>query len=281
MDVIDQTIERLRTWIERRGLDPEIVRSAVRSQFERTKNLQNCSQASLEAAIAKAVFLRLDLSLGADHAYLAPRKSQVTLLPGYRGLTALAYHHPRVSALESHVVYSCDEWECRVGGDPVIIHRPTLVGAYAILWWNDSPRPLVEWMTVPEINANAKRGSGGDANSAWATDWDQMARKTVLKRLLGRLPLADAHAIPPAETTPDRSQIRTRRRPRTQLHANESAGGAKSSANTAEKYSQLIQRAGKTDIPSLGAAIRSDDSIDIAHKKQLFHALTLRSRELR
>lgn len=60
---------------------------------------------------------------------------------------------------------------------------------YAIAWIKESSIPRIEVMTreqVDGIRARAKAGKSGP----WVTDYSEMARKTVLKKICKTLPLA-------------------------------------------------------------------------------------------
>ena len=167
----------------------------------RSPKLQMCSVDSIIQAVHKAVSLGLDPSGTTDEGYLTPRNGRAMFVPGYRGLLKVAYENPRVGLIEAHVVRKLDHFELRYGDADghVVDHRPRLdvaegdenpaVGAYAICWWRDCRQPLVEWMTTEEIEVNAERSGNKDGDSPWITDWGEMARKTVLKRLLKYIPL--------------------------------------------------------------------------------------------
>jgi recombination protein RecT len=182
-------------------LDVRIVVEGVLDLVSRSSKLQMCSVDSIIEAVYRAVSLGLDPSGMTDEGYLTPRGGRAVFVPGYRGLLKIAYENPRVGLIEAHVVRKRDHFELRYG-DPeghVVDHRPRLdvaegdenpaVGTYAICWWRDCRQPLVEWMTAEEIEVNAERSGNRDEDSPWVTDWGEMARKTVLKRLLKYIPL--------------------------------------------------------------------------------------------
>lgn len=278
---IAQAAERLaKKFAATRGIDLSELHSAIHDQLEKNPRLLECSLSSLEAAIAKAIYLGLDLAPAAEEAYLTPRKSRVVLVPGYRGLMKLAYQNPRVAAIESHCVYEGDGFSINVGAKRPIQHvikaerKPDSqpLGAYAMLWWKDFSRPLVEWMSKTEIDANAERGGGAEREeSAWNTDWPQMARKTVIKRLLNYVVKIDAgergHDVaqanaalrdepPPSDEAGDHSQLM-------------------------QAYVTAVDTAAPEGIEAVIKAIREDDRLDHEEKTELFNRATARKREYR
>lgn len=282
----------LRGMILSRGLDAEAIGSAVQLQIEARPKLRHCVRTSLREAVARAIHLGLDLSPGAEEAYLTPRKSRVALVPNYRGLLKLAYRHPRILAVESHVVFSCDQWRLSLGDVQPVVHIPTLprpkdavpIGAYAVIWWRTHPRPLVEWMLREEIDANARRGSATEEDSPWNTDWPQMARKTVLKRLLNYLPLADcAKSFAAAANVEAWSNGGAASIPQEDLAAARMGEDTEDHgvSDLFDHYTALIARAAKADITALASAIRADDGLDSEERAELFRRLNLRQKELK
>jgi hypothetical protein len=127
-------------------------------------------------------------------------------------------------------------------------------------------------MTTEQIEANAERGgSFGNDNSPWETDWGQMARKTVLKRLLNYVPLgkvASEMVRPPSDW---REGDAPSGGPR------EEAGD---NASLFDQYMASITTAAPEGIEAVITAIRQDDRLDHEEKTELFNAATARKREL-
>jgi phage RecT family recombinase len=276
---IAQAAERLaKKFAVTRGIDLSELHNAIRDQLEKNLRLLECCLSSLEAAIVKAIYLGLDLAPAAEEAYLTPRKSRVVLVPGYRGLMKLAYQNPRVAAIEAHCVYDGDRFSINVGAKRPIQHmiNPTRkpdsqpLGAYAMLWWKDFSRPLVEWMSKTEIDANAERGGGTDREeSAWNTDWPQMARKTVIKRLLNYVVKIDS-----GERGHDVAQAKLRDEP----PARDEAGDH---SQLMQAYVTAVDTAEPEGIDAVIKAIREDDRLDHEEKTELFNRATARKREYR
>jgi len=283
--ILRETLAPLATRAAAMGIDLHATRASVLAMVKANSRLGQCSAHSIANAVAKAVYLGLDLTPAAQEAYLTPRKTRAVLVPDYRGLLKLAYHNPRVGCVESRVVYLRDEFSIEFGepAGAVIKHRPytkpleenvanPALGAYAILWWKDHAQPLVEWMTTDQIEANAERGANSDdEDSPWHTDWGQMARKTVLKRLLNYVPLgriaADLIRPTPVEPLAEEEEQATAPAPGT-------------GSELFQQYVTSINTAALEGIEAAIAAIRADDRLDHEEKTELFNMAVQRKRDL-
>lgn len=115
--------------------------------------------------------------------------------PMYRGLLKLARRSDQLAHIDAQVVYVGDEIELDLGSSPKVRHFPVLdgtkrgetVGAYAVAELTNGRR-YVEWMTTADIEI-VRRSSRAGSSGPWVTFWGEMARKTVLRRLMKRLPL--------------------------------------------------------------------------------------------
>ena len=117
--------------------------------------------------------------------------------PMYRGLLKLARRSEQIAHVDAHVVYQGDEINLDLGSSPSVRHFPVLdgakrgdvVGAYAVAELTNGRR-YVEWMTKADIEEVRKSSRGSTKpDSPWVRFWTEMARKTVLRRLMKRLPL--------------------------------------------------------------------------------------------
>lgn len=170
-------------------------------QQDKGKQLVMCSPQSILNSLMVAATLGLDPTLGTGKFYLIPRRNKGVLeccpLVGYKGLLELAMRHPRVSAINVQLVFTGEEFAI----DPTHPTRPirhamrfdvakseqTLVGGYAICWLKNSRQPIWEFLPkVGERSIEARRiRSGATAFGPWKTDYLAMARKSVLRALVG------------------------------------------------------------------------------------------------
>ncbi len=160
--------------------------------------LMKCDPASFFGSVMTACQLGLELGpLGL--AYLIPYKGQVTLQLGYRGLLELVDRSGRVDTVYAYPVYGGDEFRYSLGSKPEIIHNPCgesdpdkLTHVYAIAWLKDCAFPRIEVMSRQQVEAIRDRSSSvaSGKSSPWNTDFVEMARKTVLKRVTKTLPMS-------------------------------------------------------------------------------------------
>ena len=115
---------------------------------------------------------------------------------GYKGLIDLAYRSGEVSVIQAHTVYENDVFEYELGMDPKLRHVPAkadrgeAVAYYAMFKTKDGGYGF-EVMSVDDVQRHAQRYSKsyGSGSSPWRSNFDEMAKKTVLKRALKYAPL--------------------------------------------------------------------------------------------
>lgn len=176
------------------GIRPERLKLVALTAFTRTPALWTCEPVSVARAIVEAGQLGLEPTGLLGGAYLVPRGNQATLLVGYRGLVMLAKRSGEVQRVEARVVRAKDAFEYAYGIDQRLEHVPSreldpgaLTDAYALLVYRDGERQF-DVMSAAEIEAIRKRSSTPGAGP-WVTDYFEMAKKTVLRRLMKLAPL--------------------------------------------------------------------------------------------
>lgn len=191
-----------------RHLSPDKVVNVVSTLVFRNPALQECSPASILAAVLQACELGLELSPHLGEAYLIPRwnsKARVNecqFQPGYQGLVKLARQSGAVSYISPRLVHAKDRFHYHFSPELEFEHWPHLEGdrgavthVYAVAKLTSGER-LIEVMTRAEVEAIRQRSdnykssqrTGKPEFGPWVTDWNEMAMKTVLKRLCKRLP---------------------------------------------------------------------------------------------
>lgn len=169
-----------------------------------------------EVAKAAALGLYLDPTLGEAYLITGWSGTEKRLVPqlrlGYRGLIKLGRQSGEIAAIYAHAVHENDRFEVSMGTDLQLIHQPDFRhdrGAarlyYAVVKYRDGTVDF-EPMSVEDIRVIRDRSDGYKAwidkkitSTPWATDEGEMAKKTVLRRLMKRLPqspeIGDALAI--------------------------------------------------------------------------------------
>lgn len=118
----------------------------------------------------------------------------VQYMPMVAGLMKKARNSGEISSLICQVVYTEDDFEINYVTDgPPIRHRPELVnrgtafGVYAVARLKDGSWSQPEYMSFEEVIAIRQRSRAKNAGP-WVTDFNEMARKTVIRRLSKYLP---------------------------------------------------------------------------------------------
>jgi recombination protein RecT len=157
----------------------------------RTPKLQDCTQSSFFKCL-------LDLSaLGLEpdgrRAHLIPYGKECTLILDYKGVVELAMRSGDLSNIHADKI--CDEdvfeYDCgTVRKHKIDFRKPRgeAYAYYALARFKDGSEKA-EVMTRDEIDAIRKR-SRASSSGPWTTDFDEMAKKTVFRRLSKWLPLS-------------------------------------------------------------------------------------------
>lgn len=114
-------------------------------------------------------------------------------MPMYAGILKRARNSGDIASIAAHVVYENDQFEYELGDDERIVHKPMMRGdrgspfmAYAIAKTKDGA-VYREVMSVQEIE-KVRSSSRASQSGPWVQWWDEMAKKTVFRRLAKRLP---------------------------------------------------------------------------------------------
>lgn len=190
-----QAIEKMKPEIARalpKHLDPDRVARIATTVMRRTPKLADCTQDSFLGALMTCAQLGLEPGpLG--HAYLVPYKQECTFIVGYRGMIELARRSGQVKQVYAKVVRQGDEFEYSFGLEPTLTHKPAgdidrdITHAYAVLHLRDGVE--FEVMTRAEIERVRARSRAAQ-DGPWVTDFAEMAKKTVLRRLLKTAPMS-------------------------------------------------------------------------------------------
>ena len=181
-------------------LDPEKLMRIALGATSRNQTLLDCTPTSFLAALMAAASVGLEPETPLQHAYLVPRKNrhtgtmEATFLPSYKGLILLAVRSGDVAACWARIVYENEQFDVSYGLEETLEHQPIFEddergkvrAAYAVVKLKDGTLKF-EVMTVKEIDDIRARSSAADTGP-WTTDWEQMALKTVLKRVLKTVP---------------------------------------------------------------------------------------------
>ena len=187
------------------ALTPERFTRIVMTALSTTPQLNDCTPSSFLGAMMTAAQLGLEPNTPLGQAYLIPFRNKGKLEAqfqlGYKGLIDLAYRSGEVELVQAQCVYENDTFKCRFGLEPELEHIPAdhdrgeLVKVYA-LFKTKSGGFGFEVMSVDDVKAHAKKYSQsyGSSFSPWQRNFEEMAKKTVLKKCLKFAPLKSEFA---------------------------------------------------------------------------------------
>lgn len=166
--------------------------------LQQNPNLLNMDRPSLFAAVVTSAQLGLlpDAQLG--EAYFVPFKGKVQLIPGYRGLIKLA-RQGDIGFIEAEIICQNDKplyvlgdnshFECMVNWQD----RGPMIGVYALAKYRDGGIAARVVMTKAQVDA-IREASQNANGPAWREHYEEMAKKTALRRLSKHLTLSTTTA---------------------------------------------------------------------------------------
>lgn len=123
-------------------------------------------------------------------------KDTAQYMPMVAGILKKVRNSGELATISAHVVYSGDKFTYRLGDTEELIHEPPpldkprgeAVGVYAIATLKNGEK-VREILTKPEVE-KIRAVSRAKNAGPWVTWWEEMARKTAIRRLSKRLPMS-------------------------------------------------------------------------------------------
>ena len=192
------------------------------TEVRKVPKLAQCDQASFLGAIMQAASLGLEPGGALGHCYLIPfdkkkkqgnqwvvERTEVQMIVGYRGMIDLARRSGQIVSLEARTAHAADMFEVELGLDSKIVHRPAwdradrgpMTFVYAVAKLKDGGVQF-EVMSRAEIERVRNESQGYKAaasaaskynkpiDSPWENHFEEMAKKTVIRRLFKYLPVS-------------------------------------------------------------------------------------------
>lgn len=181
-------------------MTPERFTRMLLSAISNNGKLAACTPQSFLGAMMNAAQLGLEPNTPLGQAYILPYKNkgvdEAQFQIGYKGLIDLAYRSGEVELIQAQVVYENDTFECQYGLDPKLTHVPAdkdrgeAIKVYA-LFKTKAGGYGFEVMSMDDVRQHAQKYSKayGSSFSPWKTNFEEMAKKTVLKKCLKYAPL--------------------------------------------------------------------------------------------
>ncbi|MGL5428264.1 MAG: recombinase RecT, partial [Cetobacterium sp.] len=177
------------------------VRIAL-TQIRQNPQLATCSQESLLGALMTLAQLGLEPGV-LGQAYLLPFKNrklgttECQLQISYKGMIELLRRSGQLSDIYAYAVYENDEFSLEYGLNRSLIHKPNfkeergeITGFYSVALLKDGTKAF-EFMTKTEIFEHEKKYRLGQyKNGIWDKNFEEMALKTVTKKMLKWLPIS-------------------------------------------------------------------------------------------
>ena len=198
-----QTMEHMLTLMadEIKKALPENVKSErfrriALTAFNGNAKLQQCDPTSFLAAMMQSAQLGLEPNTPLGQAYLIPYGRNVQFQVGYKGMLDLAHRTNQYKNIQANIVYEKDEFDIEYGLNPKLKHIPNMkedrgqaIGYYAVYNLINGGQSF-GYMTRAEVERHAQKFSKTYKNGPWQTDFDEMAKKTVLKKVLKYAPMS-------------------------------------------------------------------------------------------
>lgn len=205
------------------NMSPQRLFQMYVSTINREPQLAACSVQSVLSCFMKCAALGLEPSNvdGLGRAYILPYgnknmrgQKEATFILGYKGMIDLARRSGQIGSIAARAVHEGDEFEYSYGLEETLRHVPCanpgrLTHVYMVATFKDGSH-YMHVMNAKEIEEAAKRSpSYGKAMSPWKSDYEAMAKKTVIRRAFPYLPVSvEAQSAAAADDrTPDYADV--------------------------------------------------------------------------
>lgn len=174
-------------------MDADRLARIALTTIRTTPKLLECNISSLMGAVMQSAQLGLEPGL-IGHCYIIPYGKEATFIIGYKGMIDLARRSGHIESIYAHCVYENDEFEYELGLHPKLVHKPAskdrgkMQYAYAVAHFKDGGYQF-EVMDIDEIEKRRKRSKAAK-NGPWVTDYEEMAKKTVIRHMWKYLPIS-------------------------------------------------------------------------------------------
>ena len=183
-------------------MTPERFSRIAMTAVTQNPQLGECTPQSFIGALLTAAQLGLEPNTPLGQAYLIPfyngkiKTLEAQFQLGYKGLIELAHRSGELKSIEAHIVYENDVFEYELGLEPKLKHVPAMKNRGGIAWVYalyrlNSGGFGFEVMSFEDVENHKKKYSkaAGKGFSPWQTSWEEMAKKTVVKKALKYAPL--------------------------------------------------------------------------------------------
>ncbi|MGG3571082.1 recombination protein RecT [Bacillus gobiensis] len=180
-------------------MDADRLGRIALTTIRQNPKLLECSIPSLMGAVMQAAQLGLEPGL-IGHCYLVPFKNkklgttEVQFIIGYKGMIDLARRSGHIESIYAHTVHENDDFEYELGLHPKLIHKPAtgdrgdMTFVYAVAHFKDGG---YQFEVFSKNDVEKSKGRSKSSNfGPWQTDYEEMAKKTVIRRMFKYLPIS-------------------------------------------------------------------------------------------
>jgi recombination protein RecT len=203
-------------------VSPDRMLKIALGALRTTPKLMECTVESLMGAVVQCSQLGLEPNTPLGHAYLIPfekkkksgnqwvtDKVETQIVIGYKGLIDLARRSGQVVSIAAHAVHEGDAFDYAYGLDEKLEHKPAMSGRGRVIAFYAVAKLVggghaFEVMSAEQVNeirdaSQNYKFARDKEKTVWGQHYEEMGRKTVLRRLFKYLPvsieLATAAAI--------------------------------------------------------------------------------------
>ena len=174
--------------------DERLLTNSLYYLNEETKKNKQLGSAIQANPVKFAIYLKNLITLGVDisqrQAYFLPYGNEITSVLDYKTLMALIKKHTNVKSIDAQLVYESEVFHVEQG--KVVEHRQNpfaskeekgaLVGAYSVFTLEDNSRDYY-FASLEEINKVKECSKSASSQySPWTTWYDEMVKKTVIRK---------------------------------------------------------------------------------------------------
>lgn len=170
--------------------------------YEGEATLQKCDPQKVAMECLKAASLNLPIVKSLGFAYVVPYGSTPTFIIGYKGMIQLFLRSGQCKVLNADAVYEGERIQGnRITGAMNIVGEKKsdkVIGYFAYFQLVNGYEHFL-YMTVEELKAYGKKYSKAYNNGPWQTNFEEMAKKTLLRRIMKYAPMETQMQVQKAE----------------------------------------------------------------------------------
>lgn len=161
--------------------------------FNGNKQLQQCDKMSFLAALMQSVQAGVEPNTVLGEAYLIPYGNKCQFQIGYKGILTLCFRSGEFESIYAHEVYANDEFSYAYGLHKDLKHIPAEnpegepIYFYAVYHLKNGGYDFQVW-SKDKVLTHARKFSKTFKSGPWQTNFNEMAKKTVLLQLLKYAP---------------------------------------------------------------------------------------------